>query len=557
MISESNIVETKRSRKPKVQFVPEDPRILKRFPSTKRLTKPARNRNEAAGDNGQINKWDNYRMLIKRSLQYYTKETHYLELYTQESKMLKENDKELQKIQTKIQQLKQTIVSTLQALDAENAEYKRWPQLTEADEDDMVEVADIMCSVCNQEETETNDILLCDKDGCYRAYHQLCLNPPLSMASFDPNQDWFCWQCECMDDCLDMLSERLDLPNPCTHWKDVFPDILQEAIQKIRNENTIMGAILPDEDEDEMDDEYAPTYEEMIVDEREEWEDASIDNDDDEEDDDDDEEEEEEEEEVEDGIGDDNDDDDQGREGRETLMLSKLQAIDNGHYIPPPCDDDNDDNDNENAMIDDDDDEDEEGDNDSDREGDGEGEYSALPSEIDEDEVNGLLQDAEIDYHEIALHHINSSSSSSTNTRKLRDRSKKQSTIIRLYGKKDIDRSVAQVRRGVFVVGKVIDYQPSMTSSTNNDNNSTNATTIDVSIYQDNNHNNNDAIIISHKMDTADDTVTLLSTEKVEEAEEVDTGIWTVQYDNGIEVTYDAAELRYDSPLSIIIHFNT
>ena len=40
------------------------------------------------------------------------------------------------------------------------------------DNDDDVDVEDVGCSVCSSlESTEENDILLCDRKGCYRAYH--------------------------------------------------------------------------------------------------------------------------------------------------------------------------------------------------------------------------------------------------------------------------------------------------------------------------------------------------------------------------------------------------
>jgi hypothetical protein len=72
----------------------------------------------------------------------------------------------------------------------------------------MFDVDGILCSYCNGEEYDGNDILFCDRVGCCRAYHQNCLNPPLDVANIDPDQDWFCWQCECMDDCLDIIGER-------------------------------------------------------------------------------------------------------------------------------------------------------------------------------------------------------------------------------------------------------------------------------------------------------------------------------------------------------------
>ncbi len=42
----------------------------------------------------------------------------------------------------------------------------------EYDEDDDIDVEDVGCSICGKlDSTEENDIWLCDKAGCYRAYH--------------------------------------------------------------------------------------------------------------------------------------------------------------------------------------------------------------------------------------------------------------------------------------------------------------------------------------------------------------------------------------------------
>lgn len=39
-----------------------------------------------------------------------------------------------------------------------------------------------------------------------RAYHQNCLAPAIKPDAFpDEEEDWFCWQCECLTDCLEML----------------------------------------------------------------------------------------------------------------------------------------------------------------------------------------------------------------------------------------------------------------------------------------------------------------------------------------------------------------
>ncbi|CAM9829766.1 unnamed protein product, partial [Discosporangium mesarthrocarpum] len=46
---------------------------------------------------------------------------------------------------------------------------------------------------------------------CLRAFHQECLSPPIKADSFPEEEDWFCWQCECLRDCLEMLDEEFQV----------------------------------------------------------------------------------------------------------------------------------------------------------------------------------------------------------------------------------------------------------------------------------------------------------------------------------------------------------
>ena len=175
----------------------EDPRIPKRirrsFPGDgeNRVGRPGRHRNQAL-DAGQENKWNRYRQLIKRAVASLSKEQHYEDLYQQARARtrMEAKDHELRKIQKKILMLKHTIVVTLQALENENADDRRWPELGEADEENMVDVGHVLCSRCNEAETEENDILLCDRALCFRAYHQHCLEPPIDLSHLNPDDDW-------------------------------------------------------------------------------------------------------------------------------------------------------------------------------------------------------------------------------------------------------------------------------------------------------------------------------------------------------------------------------
>ena len=51
----------------------------------------------------------------------------------------------------------------------------------------------VYCLACGSgEDGEDNDILLCDGEGCFGAYHLLCLHPPLQAV---PPGEWFCPRC--------------------------------------------------------------------------------------------------------------------------------------------------------------------------------------------------------------------------------------------------------------------------------------------------------------------------------------------------------------------------
>lgn len=66
---------------------------------------------------------------------------------------------------------------------------------------------------CGQGDSDDHDdILLCDYAGCFRAYHQTCLTPPIKPEAFpEEEEDWFCWQCECLTDCFEMLENEFQV----------------------------------------------------------------------------------------------------------------------------------------------------------------------------------------------------------------------------------------------------------------------------------------------------------------------------------------------------------
>ena len=70
----------------------------------------------------------------------------------------------------------------------------------------------IECSACSSSSCcDANDILMCD-GPCQRAFHQDCLEPKLETKDIpEGDNDWWCHQCDALLDCMDMISERLEI----------------------------------------------------------------------------------------------------------------------------------------------------------------------------------------------------------------------------------------------------------------------------------------------------------------------------------------------------------
>jgi PHD-finger len=72
--------------------------------------------------------------------------------------------------------------------------------------DDGISLDELKCCVCLKGEcSDENDLLLCDGNGCFRAYHMECLHPhvsPETAAEDHADDDWFCPLCETLADVL-------------------------------------------------------------------------------------------------------------------------------------------------------------------------------------------------------------------------------------------------------------------------------------------------------------------------------------------------------------------
>ncbi|CAM9291523.1 unnamed protein product [Ectocarpus sp. 12 AP-2014] len=157
------------------------------------------------------------------------RDTHFLQVYQQDGWKSSGREKlkptaELDKARERIRRIQAELREVTRRLTEMNPGGVRWGAIQE-DGEGNIEVDEIMCTKCGQGDSDDHDdILLCDYAGCFRAYHQNCLSPPIKPDVFpEEEEDWFCWQCECLTDCFEMLENEFQQGEKFTSWKDVFP----------------------------------------------------------------------------------------------------------------------------------------------------------------------------------------------------------------------------------------------------------------------------------------------------------------------------------------------
>lgn len=70
---------------------------------------------------------------------------------------------ELKSLEAKVVTVKKGVIQTFEAIEAENQEHHRWPELEQEDEEGLIDLESIMCSVCGEGDEAENDILFCDR----------------------------------------------------------------------------------------------------------------------------------------------------------------------------------------------------------------------------------------------------------------------------------------------------------------------------------------------------------------------------------------------------------
>ncbi|XP_042054154.1 pathogenesis-related homeodomain protein-like isoform X2 [Salvia splendens] len=111
----------------------------------------------------------------------------------------------------------------------------------------------IICAKCKlREELPDNDIILCD-GTCNRAFHQECMDPPLSTENRD--EGWFCKFCKKKTEILEATNAHLGTHFPLdSSWQDVFKD--EAALPDGANSVLFQEEEWPSDDSE--DDDYDP-----------------------------------------------------------------------------------------------------------------------------------------------------------------------------------------------------------------------------------------------------------------------------------------------------------
>jgi len=179
-------------------------------------------------------------------------------------------DGEIRAARKRLRSAKAGLRALLRELDGLNAA-ARWK-----DDGEEVDVEEVGCSKCGRfDADDDNDVVLCDREGCYRAFHVNCCDPPPTPDDL-AEDDWFCHQCNCMQRIVDKINETFDknYDDDVKRWTTVFDSDdddsdddddddakkgggggALENSSSSKNENTILGTNLcSTEDSDDDDD---------------------------------------------------------------------------------------------------------------------------------------------------------------------------------------------------------------------------------------------------------------------------------------------------------------
>ena len=77
------------------------------------------------------------------------------------------------------------------------------------------------------------------------------MDPPIAADLINPDteEDWFCWHCDSMDDCLSAINEVFE--SNVDDWRQLFPEVNNDATSILSNDETLLGNTDDDADDEE------------------------------------------------------------------------------------------------------------------------------------------------------------------------------------------------------------------------------------------------------------------------------------------------------------------
>mmetsp|Transcript_14001 Transcript_14001/g.16393 ORF Transcript_14001/g.16393 Transcript_14001/m.16393 type:complete len:392 (-) Transcript_14001:494-1669(-) len=140
--------------------------------------------------------------------------------------------KELEKAESKVISSKKRIKELLKELcEGPDALKERVIKLSDNDSDSGVDASEILCSICKTgNSTDENDIVMCDLEGCNKAFHQKCCVPEVTQAELENSDDWFCRRCFCKLNILNAVNDEFE--SDYEGWRDMFAGDFEEYEQK-------------------------------------------------------------------------------------------------------------------------------------------------------------------------------------------------------------------------------------------------------------------------------------------------------------------------------------
>jgi len=138
---------------------------------------------------------------------------------------------ESKKLERKVMQDKKEVKNTIKELTEMNPG-PRWDTIS-IDSNGEIDLDRVLCTSCGSNESSSNnDIVLCDNQNCFKAFHQKCVIPniPNSVIA-DESSDWVCRQCQTLIECLEML-EREYPGATFDKWQDIYPECEEEKAEE-------------------------------------------------------------------------------------------------------------------------------------------------------------------------------------------------------------------------------------------------------------------------------------------------------------------------------------